>query len=290
MPIKPTSLGAVAALEQHIDTRWVLSYAAGLGLTDPLYLDDSQPDGPFVVPMFCVCIEWEVALKARNASLGLTPDELRQGVHAWQRSEFVAPIRAGMTVRTTSEVVHMRRTSAGTYVVVRYGTHDTASGALLTDSLSGTMFRGVPMTADAPESLGEVPSAAPAPVSDTAPSFVHEHHVGAGYPHVYTECARIWNPIHTEERVARAAGLSSILLHGTATWSLAAVAMAQAHAGDEGLRTLRLLEGQFRKPVLPRDTLRIRLLDSQKDSVSFDVHTDRGDTAMSGGYARFGLT
>jgi hypothetical protein len=23
--------------------------------------------------------------------------------------------------------------------------------------------------------------------------------------------------------------------------------------------------------------------------VSFDVHTDRGDTAMSGGYARFGL-
>jgi acyl dehydratase len=183
----------------------------------------------------------------------------------------------------------MRRTSAGTYVVMRYGTRDTASGALLTDSLSGTMFRGVPMTADAPESLGEVPSAAPAPVSDTAPSFVHEHHVGAGYPHVYTECARIWNPIHTEERVARAAGLSSILLHGTATWSLAAVAMAQAHAGDEGLRTLRLLEGQFRKPVLPRDTLRIRLLDSQKGSVSFDVHTDRGDTAMSGGYARFGL-
>ena len=170
MPIKPSSLGAVATLEQHIDTRWVLSYAAGLGLTDPLYLDDSQPDGPFVVPMFCVCIEWEVALKARNASLGLTPDELRQGVHAWQRSEFVAPIRAGMTVRTTSEVVHMRRTSAGTYVVVRYGTHDTASGALLTDSLSGTMFRGVPMTADAPESLGAVPSAAPAPVSDTARS------------------------------------------------------------------------------------------------------------------------
>ena len=288
MPIKPSSLGAVAALEQHIDTRWVLSYAAGLGLNDPLYLDDAQPDGPFVVPMFCVCIEWEVALKARNASLGLTADELRQGVHAWQRSEFVAPIRAGMTVRTTSEVVHMRRTSAGTYVVVRYGTHDTASGALLTDSLSGTMFRGVPMTADAPESMGEVPHAAPVLRSDSAPHVVHAHHVDAGYPHVYTECARIWNPIHTEERVARGAGLSGILLHGTATWALAAVAMARAHAGDDGLRTLRLLEGQFKKPVLPRDTLRIRLLGSQKDSVSFDVDTDRGDTAMSGGYARFG--
>ena len=133
----PNASTYVATLEQHIDTRWVLSYAAGLGLTDPLYLDDSQPDGPFVVPMFCVCIEWEVALKARNASLGLTPDELRQGVHAWQRSEFVAPIRAGMTVRTTSEVVHMRRTSAGTYVVGRVSKFEACGGEAAASAIQG---------------------------------------------------------------------------------------------------------------------------------------------------------
>ena len=287
MPIDPKTLGAVAALEQHVDTRWVLSYAAGLGLTDPLYLDDAQPDGPFVVPMFCVCLEWEVALKARNASLALTPAELRQGVHAWQRSEFVAPIRAGMTVRTTSEVMHMRRTSAGTYVVVRYRTSDTASGALLTDSLSGTMFRGVGMTTGAPDTVGEAPQAAPVHAAQTEPLSVHEHLIGAGYPHVYTECARIWNPIHTEERVARAAGLNGILLHGTATWALAAVAMADAHAGPQGLKTLTQLEGQFRKPVAPRDTMRIRMLERQTGSVSFDVQTARGGAALAAGVARF---
>ena len=38
--------------------------------------------------------------------------------------------------------------------------------------------------------------------------------------HVYTECARIWNPIHTDPEYARAAGLPGIILHGTATLAL----------------------------------------------------------------------
>ena len=38
------------------------------------------------------------------------------------------------------------------------------------------------------------------------------YHLG----HVYTECARIWNPIHTDLAVARAAGLPGPILHGTA--------------------------------------------------------------------------
>ena len=44
--------------------------------------------------------------------------------------------------------------------------------------------------------------------------------VGATAAHVYTECARIWNPIHTDVAYARAAGLPDIILHGTATLAL----------------------------------------------------------------------
>ena len=35
--------------------------------------------------------------------------------------------------------------------------------------------------------------------------------------HLYSECARIWNPIHTDRAAALAAGLPDIILHGTAT-------------------------------------------------------------------------
>ena len=41
--------------------------------------------------------------------------------------------------------------------------------------------------------------------------------IGAGAAHVYTECARIWNPIHTDTAVTAKAGLPGIILHGTAT-------------------------------------------------------------------------
>jgi acyl dehydratase len=44
--------------------------------------------------------------------------------------------------------------------------------------------------------------------------------VAATAGHVYTECARIWNPIHTDSEYARAAGLPGIILHGTATLAL----------------------------------------------------------------------
>jgi len=293
MPINPDSLGARASLSQQVDTRWVLSYAAGLGLSDPLFLDDSQPDGPCVVPMFCVCLEWEAALKARNASLRLSADELRQAVHAWQRSAFKAPIRAGMTVSTSSEVVYLRRTSAGTYVVMRYLTSDQADGSLLTDSLSGSLFRGVPMIPGAPDEVGVLPALAATEMLDATPLSVAQRMIEPTYPHVYTECARIWNPIHTEQRVARAAGLSNILLHGTATWALAAVAIARMQAGgDRALARLELLEGQFKKPVPPGDTLNFRALSDEPAgqsvrSIAFDALTGTGQTAISAGRAQF---
>ncbi len=291
MPINPDALGASASLSQQVDTRWVLSYAAGLGLTDRLYLDDAQADGPFVVPMFCVCLEWEAALKTRNALLRLDETELRRAVHVWQDSRFVSPIRAGMVVSTSSEVVHMRRTSAGTYVLIRYRSSERSSGTLLVDSLSGTMFRGVSIAGDH-EVLGEDPrprtsvSAQGAVLADAVlAEFLMP--IDAGLPHVYTECARIWNPIHTEERVARSAGLSGILLHGTATWAFAAKAIAQGLEGAEGLRRLRRLQGEFKRPVAPLDTLRMRALRRDGDEIAFDVLTGSGDQAMSAGLASF---
>ena len=56
--------------------------------------------------------------------------------------------------------------------------------------------------------------------------------VPAGLAHVYTVCARVWNPIHTDVAVARAAGLPDIILHGTATLALA-VSRVLRHAGGD---------------------------------------------------------
>src|SRR4029453_2074528 len=49
---------------------------------------------------------------------------------------------------------------------------------------------------------------------------VGEVPVAATAGHVYNECARIWNPIHTDLEYAHAAVLPGIILHGTATLAL----------------------------------------------------------------------
>src|SRR5215831_17990681 len=51
--------------------------------------------------------------------------------------------------------------------------------------------------------------------------------------HVYSECARIWNAIHTDRAAALAAGLPDIILHGTATLALAVSAVLRHLRPDE---------------------------------------------------------
>jgi acyl dehydratase len=52
-------------------------------------------------------------------------------------------------------------------------------------------------------------------------------------PHVHSECAGVWNPIHTERAVALAAGLPDIILHDTATWALTGLILLSRYCDDD---------------------------------------------------------
>jgi acyl dehydratase len=72
-----------------------------------------------------------------------------------------------------------------------------------------------------------------------------------GAAHVYTECARIWNPIHTDVAVARAAGLPATILHGTATLAFAASRVVARELRGDVTRVRRItarLTGFVRVP------------------------------------------
>ena len=63
-------------------------------------------------------------------------------------------------------------------------------------------------------------------VEDTSTMlWTEDIHIPFNAAHVYSECARIWNPIHTDKKVARQAGLPDILLHGTASLALSVSAI-----------------------------------------------------------------
>ena len=69
--------------------------------------------------------------------------------------------------------------------------------------------------------------------------------------HVYTECARIWNPIHTDVAYARAAGLPDIILHGTATLALLHFGPAEDIGRRAGASAARALAGSPGMVLMP---------------------------------------
>jgi hypothetical protein len=136
-----------------------------------------------------------------------------------------------------AELVSVRSSRAGAVATTVYESRVGAEVVAVSTSVS--VLRGVAVEgADA----GAIDDEAwPAFTPTTAgPTLIA---TPRGFPHLYSECAEIWNPIHTERAVALAAGLPDILIHGTALWALAGLRTAPA-----GSRITRLA-ARFRSPA-----------------------------------------
>ena len=99
--------------------------------------------------------------------------------------------------------------------------------------------------------------------------------------HVYTECARIWNPIHTDVAAAQRAGLERPILHGTATLARG-ISIATELAGVPISSVTRVL-GRFGAMVDLGTTITVRLLGRDDHSLAFDVLTHDGRVAVADG-------
>jgi acyl dehydratase len=281
MPVRSDAVGHRTEAVVDVDARWLLAYAAGLGFDPDLCLDDARDGGVVVPPTFCSGLEWVLAGDpARAEILGLTQQERIRGVHAAQDTTFHRPFRAGSKVRVTSEIRYMRRTRAGTMILARIDTADAASGMLLTETWMTSIIRAV--DCDAAEAGCAPPHLDTRPPPPDASAARAEVRTDRGLPHIYSECARIWNPIHTERAVALAAGLPDIILHGSATWALAGREVVRARAGGD-VRRLRRLAGRFRAPVMAGGLVAVLHTQAQDGSVAFTVETDGGGLAMIDG-------
>lgn len=277
MPIRIDAVGETRATETEITARDALAYAAVLGFDSEACLDDARPGGLVVVPMLCTRLEWIlVGDDQRASSLGLTPQERRRGVHAFQDSRFFHPLRVGMQVRSISRNEYMRQTAAGTLVLTSFEHREVQTGDLLIKSWSGTMLRGIGL---GQASAGTLPVdfVEPGPAID--PTRSSEVFLPWTLPHIYSECADIWNPIHTERAVALAAGLPDIIVHGTITWAMSAREVLKA-VGNE-MRALKRLSARFRNMVLPGTSIAVKFgAPSPDGEISFSTFNSTGEPAL----------
>lgn len=260
-----------------VDARWLMAYAAALGETDPRYYDTLAPGGPAAQPLFPVCYEWPLvqALRAKAMDDAVA----RRGVHAFHNLVLHRPLRAGDSLRASARVVRVQRVRAGTLIVFRLSTTDRTGVAVSTTD-HGSIYRGVELKGgDASAASPETPGgeAAAGAVRWEAPVDVPLQ-----MAHVYTECARIWNPIHTDVAVARAAGLSAPILHGTATLALAVSRVVAHDLGGDPARVRRIWV-RFTGMVLMPSQLIVRGFGHATDGIMFDAVDAAGKPVLSAG-------
>jgi hypothetical protein len=169
--------------EETVDARWLMAYSAGLGETG------------YPHPLFPVCYEWPATRQLR-ARAGLVPIDARL-VHA-QHDLVIHRAPREEKLFITGKVAAAVQRKPGTLVVYRFETRDAKGGQVSTTDFSA-LYRDVQLDGgDRTIAPVEDPPRHEKPLEK-----IGDIAVPATAAHVYTECARIWNPIHTDPEYAR---------------------------------------------------------------------------------------
>jgi hypothetical protein len=257
--------------KQRVDARWLMAYSAALGETDPRYYDTAA--GVAAHPLFPVCYEWSAtrALRERAGLASLDP----RLVHAQHNLTIHRPPTAEI-LRISGRVIAAAQRRPGVMVVFRFIAHDGRDQPVTTTDFT-VLYRDVKLTGGE-RTLEEVHD----PRRHRKPlAAVGEIAVPATAAHVYTECARIFNPIHTDRAYARAAGLPDVILHGTATLALSISKVLNSLGKDPG--SVRHVCCRFAGMVLMPSRLTV-LAAVDGTSLAFETRNERGETVIERGW------
>jgi acyl dehydratase len=291
MPLSSAIVGSGSKpVVTEVDSRWTMAYAAGLGDSLACYFDTTREGSVIAHPMFPVCFEWPliVSMRAEFPDTGLTVAEALRGVHATHDVLIHRPIRAGESLTSQLMIAGVERRKPGALMIARLDTVDE-SGTPVCTTWYGTLYRDVAVDgADFPAKTMALPP--PPLVAEGEPLDEAEIDLPAGMAHVYTECARILNPIHTDAAVAHAAGLPGIILHGTATLATALSRIVEFESAKHPERVARIA-GRFGAMVMMPSVLTVRIIarNSAPDgtSIFFEALNGEGKLAIRDGLVSF---
>lgn len=283
MPVTASGLGVWSQpWEQEIDARWLMAYAAGIGDCRAVYLDTTRAGGIVAHPVFPVAVEWEPILRQRfepgfPGELSLA--ERARGVHAAHDLHVHRPIRPGDRLRTRMRLIGVFRGRPGAFQVTHLETVD-AGGAPVCTTYMTTLLRGVALSG--PEQRIEKPPALPSFAAAARVDLEVPIEVHGSQAHVYTECARIWAPIHTDRAVALSAGLPGLILQGTCTLALAVSELVNRFT--DGPERVSRLGCRFSAMVEMPSAICLRAVSRVSDGIAFEVIARDGKSALADGY------
>jgi acyl dehydratase len=281
-----TTLGP---FEYEADRFWTMAYAAGLGDTNPRYIDSLASAGRLLAhPVFPVCLALRAMAQMDKLffETGLTREESIRRVHATQDMIFHKPISPPEKIFVSTSLSGMERRKPGTYVVTRYDIAD-ANGEPICTMHWGRIFRSVEMTG--PDRFaGDIPQAPSPQRWSGEPRASFSVPVPATAAIVYTACARAGNPVnfHTDTGEAKRSGLPAPILMGVATLAICASRIVDTEAGGDPEPITRIY-GRFGAMVFMPSEVTIRVLTRETcgsiDEVFFEAISSEGGRAIRDG-------
>ena len=266
----------------HLTPRLIMAYAASIKDSNPRFFDDLA--GPLVGhPFLAFSFQWATRF---SPQIPLNPRAAPYGVHAATDLRLARPLVEGDLITMQGQQLGARAIRPGVLQLSRYtmyNSHGETIGVLDQSSIT----RGATLDGE-PRVLAETPAVPVAPTISN-PLWSREIPITADAAQIYTECANIYNPIHTERRAARAASLPDIILHGSATQAIACSAIID-NALEGKVEQVRRFVGDLRAMVLLDSHITVRChADVKRDGgrdIFFDVLNGAGKPAITGGYLR----
>ena len=272
------------AVTTELTKRRLLAFAAGIGEWDSRYSDDLREGGLLGHPGLVESLMWAARHQPDDET---DPRAIPFGVHASTDWRFARPFRAGDVITTQGEIIAVAQIPPGVISTTRYRMLDSRGAEVAVMDTRGIM-RG--LRTEGPDRVGAEIPALPDRVATGEPLWSREIAVLPEAAHIYTECAEIWNPIHTERGFARAAGLPDPILHGSCTFAFSVRELMRRYLNNEAAR-LRRVAGQFRSIVMLGDPITLRVVGESTveggRAVFWETGNAQGATAIANGVLIF---
>ncbi|GAA4330743.1 MaoC family dehydratase [Variovorax defluvii] len=265
---------------QTYGPREVMAYALSLGAgSDPLdaarlpFVFEGAPGGLRVLPTFALVLGYPGFWMSDPAS-GIDAARL---VHGENGLTIHRPLPGAATVVGRSRVTRIvdKGPGRGAVVTVERTISDADSGTQYATIRHVTFCRGDGGFATS-EQPGDEPGPALPKVPGAGPALSDPHMTRPDAALLYRLHADP-NPLHADPGVAKAAGFDRPILHGLASYGMAALSVIRHCCGGRPER-FRSLDLRFTAPMFPGETLEV------------DLWPDRGRVQLRGRVSPRGVT
>jgi acyl dehydratase len=281
----PMNLDAVGAVSQPGKNSWTskdaLLYALGVGAgqTDPtgfeleFTTENSQNIEQRVLPTMPVII-------AMGGGPGLPSwgdFDFRMLLHGEQGVTVFGPIPPDGEIESVTKIVGMY--DKGKAAVVRLETESkyADSGEPAFTTRFAAFIRG---EGGFGENRGpEIPD--PPKMPETAPDHEVTYATRADQALLY-RLNGDRNPLHSDPTIAKFAGFDKPILHGLCTYGFTGRALLHELCGSD-VAKFKSMDVRFSKPVMPGDTLTVKMWDTGKGEAIFQTVNQDGVVVIDGG-------